>query len=82
MSFFHTSQAQSSIFAIMGPGMIKLMLHPAQEEVSFLKDVLRLGIKVANTPGVGSNATADAGLFLLLGAIRNFNSGIVELRRG
>jgi len=40
------------------------------------------GIKVSNTPGVVVAATADAGIFLLLGALRNFNHGIFELRRG
>jgi len=66
----------------MAPGMIKLMLHHARAEVHFLEDGLRLGIKVANTPGVVVGATANLGIFLLLGAIRNFNHGILELHRG
>src|SRR5436189_6023098 len=40
------------------------------------------GIKVSNTPGVVVAATADVGIFLLIGALRNFNQGILELRRG
>jgi lactate dehydrogenase-like 2-hydroxyacid dehydrogenase len=40
------------------------------------------GIKVSNTPGVVAGATADVGIFLLLGALRNFNRGILELRKG
>jgi len=40
------------------------------------------GIKVSNTPGAVVAATADVGIFLLLGAIRNFNHSILELRRG
>lgn len=43
---------------------------------------LILGIKVSNTPGAVVAATADVGIFLLIGAIRNFNHGILELRRG
>ena len=43
---------------------------------------LSLGIKVSNTPGAVVAATADAGIFLLIGALRNFNHGIFELRRG
>ena len=41
-----------------------------------------LGIKVSNTPGAVVAATADTGIFLLIGALRNFNHGILELRRG
>jgi glyoxylate reductase len=44
--------------------------------------MLILGIKVSNTPGAVVAATADVGIFLLIGAIRNFNHGIFELRRG
>jgi glyoxylate reductase len=40
------------------------------------------GIKVSNTPGVVVAATANVGIFLLIGALRNFNHGIFELRRG
>ena len=40
------------------------------------------GIRVSNTPGAVVAATADVGIFLLLGAIRNFNHSILELRRG
>lgn len=41
-----------------------------------------LGIKVSNTSGAVVTATADVGIFLLIGALRNFNQGIFELRRG
>ena len=37
---------------------------------------------MSNTPGVVVPATADVGIFLLIGALRNFNHGIFELRRG
>jgi lactate dehydrogenase-like 2-hydroxyacid dehydrogenase len=40
------------------------------------------GIKVSNTPGAVVASTADVGIFLLIGAIRNFNHGIMQLRRG
>jgi phosphoglycerate dehydrogenase-like enzyme len=68
----------------MAPGMIKSMLPRARSEVYFLQNraLIDSGIKVANTPGVVAAATADLAIFLLLGAIRNFNSGILELRRG
>jgi len=66
----------------MALAMTKLMLRHAQREVSPTRGGLILGIKVANTPGVVACATADVGIFLLLGALRNFNPGILELRRG
>jgi D-3-phosphoglycerate dehydrogenase len=40
------------------------------------------GIKVSNTPGAVVASTADVGIFLLIGAIRNFNHGLMQLRRG
>ena len=40
------------------------------------------GIKVSNTPGAVVAATADAGIFLLIGALRNFSFGMFQLRRG
>ncbi|KAK9466754.1 D-isomer specific 2-hydroxyacid dehydrogenase [Lipomyces arxii] len=40
------------------------------------------GIKVSNTPGTVDDATADVNFFLILGAIRNFNKGIANLREG
>ena len=37
---------------------------------------------MSNTPGAVVDSTADVGMFLLLGAIRNFGHGLIELRRG
>lgn len=39
------------------------------------------GIRVSNTPSAVDEATADCALFLLLGAMRNFNAGMTALRR-
>lgn len=38
------------------------------------------GIRVSNTPTVVNDATADANMFLILGASRGFNSGMMALR--
>lgn len=54
---------------------------PLSDE-SYCCSLLTAGIKVSNTPGVVAGATADVGIFLLLGALRNFNRGILELRKG
>lgn len=40
------------------------------------------GISVSNTPTAVDDATADTAIFLLLGALRNFNASIVSLRKG
>ncbi|KAF7716904.1 Uncharacterized protein PECH_000705 [Penicillium ucsense] len=37
---------------------------------------------VSNTPTAVDDATADANMFLILGALRNFNSGMHSLRQG
>ena len=44
------------------------------------ENCLMVGIKVANTPSVVTDATADVGIFLLIGALRNFSNGIFQLR--
>ncbi|KAA8897223.1 glyoxylate reductase [Sphaerosporella brunnea] len=40
------------------------------------------GIRVSNVPTAVDDATADVNLFLILGAMRGFNRGMVGLRRG
>lgn len=40
------------------------------------------GIKVSNTPTAVDDATADNNMFLILGALRGFNSSMFALRRG
>lgn len=39
-------------------------------------------VRVSNTPSAVDDATADANMFLILGALRNFNSSMVALRAG
>ena len=39
-------------------------------------------VSVSNTPTAVNDATADIGVFLLLGAMRNLNAGMAALRRG
>lgn len=40
------------------------------------------GIRVSNVANAVNDATADTNLFLILGALRGFNSGIFALRQG
>lgn len=39
-------------------------------------------IRVSNVPTAVDDATADANMFLILGALRNFNTGMHALRQG
>lgn len=39
-------------------------------------------IRVSNTPTAVDDATADVNMFLIIGALRNFNTGMVGLREG
>ncbi|KAF2796240.1 glyoxylate reductase [Melanomma pulvis-pyrius CBS 109.77] len=42
----------------------------------------RRGIKVSNTPTAVDDATADVNMFLILGALRRFNTSMTALREG
>ncbi|KAK9477126.1 D-isomer specific 2-hydroxyacid dehydrogenase [Lipomyces japonicus] len=44
--------------------------------------VTAAGVHVSNCPGTVDDATADVNLFLILGALRNFNKALNLLRRG
>ena len=39
-------------------------------------------LRVSNTPTAVDDATADVNMFLIIGALRNFNAGMVPLRQG
>jgi len=41
-----------------------------------------VGVHVSNTPGAVDDSTADTGIFLMLGALRNFSVSQAALRRG
>ena len=40
------------------------------------------GIKVSNVPTAADNATADVNMFLIIGALRGFNTSMTALREG
>lgn len=39
-------------------------------------------VRVSNVPTAVDDATADVNMFLIIGALRNFNAGILALREG
>ncbi|KAL0472609.1 glyoxylate reductase [Neurospora intermedia] len=64
------------------PSSIKYICHvgAGYDAISIPACTAR-GIRVSNTPSAVDEATADCALFLLLGAMRNFNAGMTALRR-
>ena len=40
------------------------------------------GIKVSNVPAAPDDATADVNMFLIIGALRGFNTSMIALREG
>jgi glyoxylate reductase len=65
-----------------GAGYDQVDAEACARKGRLFSDGLISGIKVSNTPGAVVASTADVGIFLLIGAIRNFNHGIMQLRRG
>ncbi|KAH7631033.1 hypothetical protein B0T09DRAFT_128588 [Sordaria sp. MPI-SDFR-AT-0083] len=65
------------------PPSVKYIIHvgAGYDAISIPACTAR-GIRVSNTPSAVDEATADCALFLLLGAMRNFNAGMTALRRG
>ncbi|KAK3956600.1 D-isomer specific 2-hydroxyacid dehydrogenase [Pseudoneurospora amorphoporcata] len=65
------------------PPSIKYIIHVgAGYDVISIPACTARGIRVSNTPSAVDEATADCALFLLLGAMRNFNAGMTALRLG
>lgn len=56
--------------------------HGAGYDKIKVEPLTKRGIQLSNTPEAVDEATADTGLYLILGALRNYNKGAVELRRG
>lgn len=65
------------------PSSIKFICHngAGYDQIS-IAACTEHGISVSNTPTAVDDATADVNLFLLIGALRGFNAGLVGLRRG
>lgn len=65
------------------PPSLKYIIHVgAGYDVISIPACTARGIRVSNTPSAVDEATADCALFLLLGAMRNFNAGMTALRQG
>ncbi|KAK9241913.1 D-isomer specific 2-hydroxyacid dehydrogenase [Lipomyces tetrasporus] len=56
--------------------------HGAGYDMIDVNACTRKGVLVSNTPGAVDGATADVNMFLILGALREFNLAMTNLRRG
>ena len=56
---------------IIGAGYDQIDIAPCTEK----------GIRVSNVPTAVDDATADVNMFLIIGALRNFNVGMMALRK-
>ena len=69
--------------AIHLPETLKYICHSGAGYNLIDVDALsKKGIQVSNVPGAVNGATADTAVYLMLGALRNFNRLANELRRG
>ncbi|SCU86227.1 LADA_0D13168g1_1 [Lachancea dasiensis] len=63
------------------PNTLKFIAHQgAGYDQIDVTELTKRGIQLANAPDIVNNATADTALFLLLGAMRNFEEGRRNLR--
>ncbi|EPX71509.1 hydroxyacid dehydrogenase [Schizosaccharomyces octosporus yFS286] len=63
------------------PSSVKFICHVgAGYETVDVDACTKRGIRVANCPVAVDDATADTGIFLMLGAFRRFNQGLFSLR--
>jgi glyoxylate reductase len=65
------------------PASLKFLAHngAGYDQIDVAACTAR-GIRVSNVPTAVDDATADVNLFLIIGALRGFNRGMVGLRRG
>ncbi|KAK9365363.1 D-isomer specific 2-hydroxyacid dehydrogenase [Lipomyces kononenkoae] len=65
------------------PPSLKFICHNgAGYDMVDVNACAKKGIIVSNTPGTVSDATADVGMFLILGALREFYPAMTSLRKG
>ncbi|KAK9459449.1 D-isomer specific 2-hydroxyacid dehydrogenase [Lipomyces oligophaga] len=65
------------------PATLKFICHHgAGYDMIDTDECAKRGIIVSHTPGAVDHGTADTNMFLILGALRNFNQGLNGLRRG
>ncbi|KAK5652059.1 hypothetical protein OQA88_10835 [Cercophora sp. LCS_1] len=81
-SFSITGKLDAELLAAL-PSSLRFICHngAGYDQISIPACTDR-GIRVSNTPTAVDDATADIGVFLLLGALRNLNVSMASLRAG
>ncbi|KAK9451926.1 D-isomer specific 2-hydroxyacid dehydrogenase [Limtongia smithiae] len=65
------------------PASLKFICHNgAGYDQIDIHSAIAHGVRVSNCPSTVDDATADVNMFLILGALRNFNQGLNSLRSG
>jgi len=62
--------------------MLTAILSGAGYDQCNIPDCTAAGIRVSNVPAAVDAATADTAIYLMLGALRNFNLPLLNLRKG
>jgi lactate dehydrogenase-like 2-hydroxyacid dehydrogenase len=77
----HNGQYKSKATALkrLHHSAVNLLLGAGYDQID-VKACTARSILVSNTPSAVDDATADVAVFLLLGALRNFNQAIFSLR--
>lgn len=64
------------------PSTVKFLCHNGAGYDQIDTDACaKRGIQISNVPTAVDDSTADANMFLIIGALRNFNAGMAALRR-
>lgn len=65
------------------PDTLKMICHNgAGYDLIDVPEFTKRNIQVSHTPSAVDNATADTNMYLIIGALRSFGKGAIELRKG
>lgn len=81
-SFSITGQIDTELLATLPPSLGFICHNGAGYDQINIPACTARGIRVSNTPTAVDDATADIGIFLLLGSLRNLNASMISLRAG
>ncbi|KAJ5606181.1 glyoxylate/hydroxypyruvate reductase [Penicillium lagena] len=74
--------AYRTFFSITITGLVDEELGPDTTKSTYTPAARSPPIRVSNVPTAVDDATADVNMFLIIGALRNFNTGMQALREG
>ncbi|MCJ1273740.1 hypothetical protein MMC21_001533 [Puttea exsequens] len=78
-----TGRIEGEVCEVLGKAGLRFLAHNgAGYDQCNIPDCTTAGIRVSNVPTAVDAATADTAIFLMLGALRNFNQPIIALRKG